>query len=111
MKRLIVLTLAFYVLGMAGEARSEVVYHNSVGLGPDEYARFVAEPRGRGPHTVRVRDGRSGETLTRTVSNSKPRAYGRFVGIGIRIRFNARIRIRVANGSDKGRRVFVRVYR
>lgn len=97
---------------MAGKAEADVVYRSSVGLKPGEFARFVANPQIPIPHRVTVTDRRSGDRVRRTVSPiHKPRAYARFKGLRVRIRFGSRLVTRVANESSRGRRVRVVVSR
>lgn len=109
MKHLLVLTLAFFAI--AGQAEASVVYRNSVGLKPGEFARFVVDPTVPIPHTVRVTDRRTGDRIHRTVSRFDTRAHARFNGLRVRIRFQSRLVTRVFNGSNRGRRVRVLVSR
>lgn len=97
-------------LTVATVASGAALYHNAVGLKPGEFARFVAEPQGRSDHIVRVRDGRTEETLRRVLRYGEKRST-QFVGLQVRVAFNRRIRVRVFNGSGHGRRVRVRVSR
>lgn len=102
------LAAAFVWLAVVAPVGAAVLYTNAVGLKPGEFARFVAEPQGRGDHLVVVRDGRTGDRFRRTLSGGE-RREGRFHKLRVRIAFNERIRVRVANGSSVGRRVRVRV--
>ena len=99
-------------LSFAATAEADVVYRNAVGLRPGEFARFIVEPTVPVTHTVMVTDKRSGERIQREANPlTKPRAYARFNGLRVRIRFQSRLVVRVANESNRGRRVRVTVAR
>lgn len=97
--------------GPGGSSCSDgVIYRNRVGLKPGEFARFRTNVRCNGPVTVRVKDQRINRAKLRTITKEDGVAF-RIRKVRAQIAWPEDLFIRVANNSNKGRRVSVAAFR
>lgn len=102
--------LALVVPSVSSSASTRLVYSNSVRLFPDEFATFSVRRHDGRAHAVVVTDKRTQQWQRRWVTPANPLAKAKLgSGVRFRARLRRRLHIRVVNGSERVRKVRVRV--